>query len=49
MPGRYVLQAIAKATGKRSRSATASFTILVPPATCNGPDPDGDCDTPGQT
>jgi Bacterial Ig-like domain (group 3) len=48
-PGRYVLQAIAEAAGRRSRRVTAEFTIMPPPRSCNDTDHDGDCDTPGQT
>jgi hypothetical protein len=47
-PGRYVLQVTTTLARQRSRRVTASFTILPPPPTCNDPDNDADCDTPGQ-
>jgi hypothetical protein len=47
-PGRYVLQVTATAQGQHSRKATAAFAILPPPPTCQDPDHDTDCDTPGQ-
>lgn len=48
-PGRYVLRVTATLAGQRSRPATAAFTILAPPARCNDPDHDADCDMPGQS
>jgi hypothetical protein len=46
-PGRYMLHASATFAGHRSRTATVGFTILTPPAVCNDPDHDADCDAPG--
>jgi hypothetical protein len=47
-PGRYVLRVTATLHGQRSRAVSFTFTILPPPATCQDPDHDGDCDAPGQ-
>lgn len=47
-PGRYKLQATAALGGQRSRTISASFTILAPPRVCQDRDHDGDCDRPGQ-
>jgi autotransporter-associated beta strand protein len=47
-PGRYLLEAIATFAGQRSRTISAAFQILAPPAVCTDPDHDRDCDAPGQ-
>lgn len=47
-PGHYVLELSAALAGQRSHTIKARFTILKPPARCQDPDKDGDCDAPGQ-
>jgi len=48
-PGRYLLRVTATLAGQRSPAVTTSFVILAPPAVCNDPDHDGDCDPIGST
>ncbi len=48
-PGRYVLKVTSTLAGQRSHAITSRFVILTPPAACQDPDHDGDCDPTAQT